>query len=121
MVTFAERLNEALAKRNIAAAELSRLTKISEAQISAYRKGAYKAGQRNTEKIAIILNVSIPWLMGLIDDDPFSNDKNLSNLSETEKYLLSKFNSLNDKGREKVLGYLEGLVDNDSYKKIASA
>ena len=72
--TFAGRLNEALKMKDMLPAELHRITKISEAQISAYRKGAYKASQRNIEKLANALDVSIPWLMGLIDDpDRISN------------------------------------------------
>lgn len=71
MATFAERLDEALRMRDTTPAELHRITKISEAQISAYRKGYYKANQRNVEKLANALNVSIPWLMGLIDNPDY--------------------------------------------------
>jgi SOS-response transcriptional repressors (RecA-mediated autopeptidases) len=64
MSTFAERLNQALEMKNISPAELSRATGIGEGAISQYRKGAYKATQRNLDKIAKALAVSIPWLMG---------------------------------------------------------
>ncbi len=68
MPTFKERLEEALAMRNMTAAELSKVTGIGEGAISQYRKGAYKATQRNLEKISSALNVSISWLMGIGDD-----------------------------------------------------
>ena len=68
MPTFKERLEEALSLRNISPAELSKLTGIGEGAISQYRKGAYKASQRNLEKIAAALKVPIPWLMGISDD-----------------------------------------------------
>lgn len=67
MPTFSERLEEALIMRDMSPAELSRATGIGEGAISQYRKGAYKATQKNLEKIAHALNVPIPWLMGVMD------------------------------------------------------
>lgn len=64
MVDFNIRLVEALKLRNMKPAELSRISGISEGMISSYRHGNYKASQRNLEKLAKALNVSIPWLMG---------------------------------------------------------
>lgn len=65
MATFKERLEEAMQLRNIRPADLSKLTGIGEGAISQYRKGSYKASQRNLEKISRALSVSIPWLMGV--------------------------------------------------------
>lgn len=73
IATFQERLEEALILRQKTAADLSRETGISDGAISQYRKGAYKATQRNLEKIADALHVSIPWLMGISDDLSGSN------------------------------------------------
>ena len=64
MVDFNVRLVEALQLRNMKPAELSRISGISEGMISSYRHGNYKASQRNLEKLAKAINVSIPWLMG---------------------------------------------------------
>lgn len=64
MATFGERLKEALEKRNLSAAELSRRTGISEGMISQYKSGAYVAKQKKLEIFSKALNVSIPWLMG---------------------------------------------------------
>lgn len=64
MVEFSVRLVEALKLRNMRPAELSRISGISEGMISSYKHGTYKASQRNLEKLAKALNVSIPWLMG---------------------------------------------------------
>ena len=60
MVDFNVRLVEALQLRNMKPAELSRISGISEGMISSYRHGNYKASQRNLEKLAKALNVSIP-------------------------------------------------------------
>lgn len=70
MAEFRDRLEQAMAAKHIKPAELSRLTGIGEGAISQYRKGAYKATQRNLEKIATTLGVSISWLMGVEDDAP---------------------------------------------------
>lgn len=67
MSSFAQRLDEALATRNMSPADLSRATGIGEGAISQYRKGICKAAQKNLEKISLALNVPIPWLMGIAD------------------------------------------------------
>lgn len=73
MATFRERLEIALKNSGLSAADLSRVTGINEGAISQYRKGAYKASQRTLEKLAGALSVSIPWLMGLDENDSFSS------------------------------------------------
>ncbi len=64
MATFSERLCEALEKRHMTAAELSRKLGINEGTVSQYKSGAYEPKQKRLQNIADILNVSIPWLMG---------------------------------------------------------
>ncbi len=64
MPTFAERLNEALAFRNMSAAELARALGVADATISNYKKGIYAPKQRRTEEISKILRVSVDWLLG---------------------------------------------------------
>ena len=64
MATFQERLIEAMRKRDMSAAELARVTGLTEGAISQYKKGNYKAKQDTLEKLSKALNVSIPWLMG---------------------------------------------------------
>lgn len=68
MAEFKDRLNQALSMRDMKPAELAKLTGIGEGAISQYRKGAYKASQRNLEKISDALSVSIPWLMGVLNE-----------------------------------------------------
>lgn len=120
---FTERLNEALLKRNMTAAELSRSTGIDEGSISNYRKGRCIAGQKNLDKITRALNVSVTWLMGL--DVPFGpreitepNPKN--EIINTTKYfkITSMLNKLNDTGVQKVEDYTSDLVETGRYAKI---
>ena len=76
MEEFSRRLEIAMENANISPAELSRRTGIGEGAISCYRSGAYKAGQKNTHKLALALGVSIPWLMGLdVDMLPTPSEK----------------------------------------------
>lgn len=75
MPSFKDRLEEALEMRGMTAAELSKATGIGEGAISQYRKGAYKASQRNLERISKALRVPIPWLMGLNESDTIEGEK----------------------------------------------
>lgn len=74
MATFSQRLNEGLIMRHMSPAELAKATGISEGAISQYRRDAYKASQRNLERIATALRVPIPWLMGISEDEPVLSD-----------------------------------------------
>ncbi len=67
MAEFKDRLEEALQLRDMKPVELARASGVTEGAISQYRKGAYNATQRNLEKIARVLRVPIPWLMGATD------------------------------------------------------
>jgi len=125
MDTFANRLNEALKKRHVTPAELSRATKISEPQISSYRRGAYKATQQNLEKIAEYLLVPIPWIMGYIDDSPFEPIVIGTNITTEEKSLLEKFRTLNCEDKRSIVNLVNRLANTTSAQaekeKISSA
>ena len=79
MATFQERLLHALNVRGMTAADLSRLSGISEVALSQYKKGIYKASQRNLELLSSALRVSIPWLMGA--DVPMDSSVSLEDLA----------------------------------------
>ena len=63
--TFAERLNEALKIRNISQNELAKRAGIHKSSISYYANGTYEAKQDGLTKLALALDVSEVWLMGL--------------------------------------------------------
>lgn len=118
MATFRDRLEKALALRNMSAATLSKLTHIGEASISQYRKGAYKATQPNLEKISAALNVPIPWLMGISDDcDDFSSLDSDSMKTYLREALIKNFNQLNLEGQERLVEEADILVTSGKYKK----
>lgn len=62
---FRRRLNKAMKKQNMTAAELSRRTGIPAAVISQYRSGRYKPRQERINALADTLGVTPAWLMGL--------------------------------------------------------
>lgn len=61
---FKDRLNQALALRNMKAAELAEKTEMHKSRISQYTNGVYEAKQEALYKIAKALDVSEAWLMG---------------------------------------------------------
>lgn len=97
---FKDRLNQALEESGMSAAELSRLSNVSEGVISQYRKGKYKATQYNLDRLAHALNVPIPWLMGINMESPFKK-----RITEQEQRILDKIRQLDD------LTMLENYID----------
>lgn len=72
MATFAIRLQMAMEKAEIRAADLSRITGISKSTLSRYLSGSYLPKQNNTYLLAKALNVSPIWLftgMNVSGDD----------------------------------------------------
>lgn len=62
---FSYRLKKAMDIRNIKASELSEKAHIPKSSISQYLSGLYEAKQKTIFKLALALNVSEAWLMGL--------------------------------------------------------
>ena len=84
---FKERLQEAMKLRDVTAAELSRKTGLSKAQLSQYVNGTYEAKQLALHKLAVALNVSEVWLMGY--DVPCERQIiNASDFSEKDKIVI---------------------------------
>lgn len=99
---FCDRLKIALERKGWSAADLARKTGIGEGAISCYKKGTYKASQRNLELIANALDVPIPWLMGLEDEECANQAKEFADL----------FSRLTPEQQERELAYIRSLVDN---------
>lgn len=115
---FKDRLSKALADKDMTAAELSRLSGVNEGAISQYRNGAYKASQRNLEKIAQALGVSIPWLMGAVDDPPQPATSTASLVSFP---VIGKIDAGYDgQAREEYTGALEAIPAEDLHGRPAS-
>lgn len=92
---FKDRLLEAISKRGITAAELSRRTGISEATISQYKSGYAKPKEKKLSLLANALNVSPTWLMGLDVPMELADEKTrlrLTAYANQLKYYVAKSN-----------------------------
>lgn len=111
MIEFKDRLEQALTMRNMKPADLARLTGIGEGAISQYRKGAYKATQRNLEKISKVLSVSIPWLMGADDGEKPTSVSESGHISKDRKYLIDSIQNMSDENVHKLRVIVEQVID----------
>ena len=117
--TFKDRLNRAMALRNMKAIDLSEKTGISKARISQYVNGIYTPKSKSTYIIAQALNVSETWLMGI--DVPMEPQK-----SETEnapsdttksaliKEIIEKLSKLSPNNQKRVIDLIETMLKNQS-------
>lgn len=115
MEQFKDRLAQAMQIRNISAAELSKKSGLSKAQISQYVNGIYQAKQVALYKLATTLNVSEAWLMG--HDVPMQRQTEedqihdlISDLSQSELKRISDFmevaGDLTDEQFDKVMAFV---------------
>lgn len=116
---FANRLQEALAARDMTAAELSKTTGINEGTISNYKQGKYKPKQDKLELISAALNVSAGWLLGA--DVPMSNTPTTidcaapSVFQEPLKTAINLFTQLDSGDQHKIIGRMEVMLEDEKY------
>ena len=118
------RMKQALQMRNMKQAELAEKTGIDKGQISSYISGRYKPKQENLSLMAVALDVSDYWLMGL--DVPMEREetgaaasvqkqrfeayaKQVYEMREPEK-VLKLYGELSEENRAKVKTYMERLL-----------
>lgn len=99
MESIKNRLAEALAVRNMTAAELSRRSGIDKGSISNYLKGKFIPKQNKIGSMAKALNVSPSWLMGY----PVTIDG-----KEYEPIDVSMLSEIN---KAKLMAYYQALID----------
>ncbi len=113
MDTFAKRLIMALEERDMKAAELSRQAKIGESSMSQYKNGIHEPKQQKLQRIAETLDVSIPWLMGVVDGpiQPYKNPPvKDEGLEKAEAELLKLFHLIPPESRHMFLGMIEAAL-----------
>ena len=104
----------------IKAAELTKRTGLSKAQISQYTNGVYEAKQTALYKLAVALDVSEAWLMGYdVDMERLISQKcaEQTNIIELMQLhfgsevteLVQMFSQLNRKGKKKALDSIQDL------------
>ena len=117
--TFKDRLNKAMALRNMKAIDLSEKTGISKARISQYVNGIYMPKSKSTYIIAQALNVSETWLMGI--DVPMEQQKaEIENApSDTTKSalikeIIEKLSKLSPNNQKIVIDLIDTMLKNQS-------
>ena len=105
------RLKTAFEKSSLSQTEVCDLTGINKGAFSSYLSGRYFPKQKALEKLSLVLNVSISYLMGLDEPDETSI------LSPSESSLISNYRKLNEEGQEKLLEYSEDLLASGRYIK----
>ena len=101
MTLFGTRLQQAMNKRDFSAAELSRKSNISEANISRYLSGISEPSMKNLLILAQTLNVSSDWLSG---------NEETYEIHYGNNDLMRIYNALSLTGKDKVLEYAEMLL-----------
>lgn len=98
---FASRLNIAITKSGLSAADLCRKTGISESTIANYRAGRYAPKQKRIQILADVLGVTPGWLIG------YDSEENL------DEAIASLMTSLSQDQKSQVLDYIEFLASRD--------
>lgn len=99
MTEFGKRLKVLIDSKNVSAAQLARMTGISEATISRYLSGQYEAKQGNIFKISQALLVSPDYLLGSEVEIHIGDEE-----------MIHIYNALSLSGKNKVLEYAEMLL-----------
>lgn len=113
MDSISDRLKKALEIRDMTQADLVKKTGIGKSSISTYLSGSYEPKQKNTYKLAKVLNVNEAWLMGY--DVDIERKDNSVNLSNKELKLVQNYNLLNDVGKLEAQKRIEELTLIDMY------
>lgn len=107
MEDFSVRLRKALMLSGLKQADLVERTGIAKGMLSSYLNGKYKPKQNNTYKLALVLNVSEAWLMGL--DVPMERETNSVGfiLTTAEQLHIEKYRQLDADGQAEIDGIMD--------------
>lgn len=90
----------------------------SRSSINKIEMGLHDITQSKVVELAFALKTTPEWLMGWDSESLAEGNKVI--LSREEEELLTLFNRLDNSDKNKLLGYLSGLLSDDKYKKFAS-
>ena len=118
-MTTGERIRQLRIQHQMTQEELGAKVGVQKAAIYKYENGLIVNLKRSTlEKLAIVLETTPTYLMGLEDDE---NDSSiLSEHTPQQSALLSSFDQLNEEGQQKAVDYVDDLVLTGRYKKCAA-
>ena len=127
-MTFGERLRSFRKQAHLTQKELGEKAGLAEINIRQYEAGKFTPKPEAGRKLAVALGVSVPDLYGWSEFD--SDQQHTENLSAGVKLLelakkadpltydlLTRFDQLNDSGKEKTISYVDGLLETSEYTK----
>lgn len=102
------RIRELREEKGITQISLSIKLEVSQETISAYENGKYYPSVKSLIKLRQILGVSIDYILGL--SDTRYPPTNINNLKKDEILIIEKYKKMDDYGRERIKGYLDGYL-----------
>lgn len=115
-MTTGERIRQLRIEHQMTQEELGAKVGVQKAAIYKYENGLVVNLKRSTiEKLALVLETTPTYLMGMEDSEPNPNDR--PELTPTQTKLLDAFDQLNEEGQTKAVEYVEDLVLAGRYKK----
>ena len=116
MADFTSRFNDLSDHHPGNDTDLGALLGVSKQTISAWRNGTRSPKKPHIVKIAEYFNVTIPWLMGISDEDRPAPGP-LDDLTASEAELLALYRELNSTGQQTLIGTARGLAANPDMQK----
>lgn len=108
----ARRLQNALDRKGITAAELAKRSGVSKASISQYLNGSHAPSNISSAKMADVLGVNALWLMGFeLPETNYMVD------GDNWQLLVEAHETLNDEGLKKLSEYAHDLMASKRYEK----
>lgn len=117
-MTTGERIRQLRIEHQMTQEELGARIGVQKAAIYKYENGLVVNLKRSIlEKLAIVLDTSPTYLMGMEDSAQQANVQ----LTPQQSTLLAAFDQLNDEGQTKAVEYVEDLVLTGRYKKCPAS
>lgn len=105
----ARRLQDALDRKGMTAAELAKKSGVSKSSISQYINGTHAPSNISSAKMAEVLGVNALWLMGFELPEP--------DVMAFGQLLVEAHETLNDEGLKKLADYAADLMASKRYEK----
>ena len=116
-MTTGERIRQLRIEHQMTQEELGARVGVQKAAIYKYENGLVVNLKRSIlEKLAIVLDTTPTYLMGMEDSEQQANIR----LTPQQSTLLAAFDQLNEEGQTKAVEYVEDLVMTGRYKKAAA-
>ncbi len=117
-MTTGERIRQLRIEHQMTQEELGARVGVQKAAIYKYENGLVVNLKRSIlEKLAIVLDTTPTYLMGMEDSEQQANIQ----LTSQKSTLLAAFDQLNDEGQIKAVEYVEDLVLTGRYKKCPAS